>query len=63
MLRGPEMMDAIKQATDTIQAKCGDDYEASTAIGRKRALGMVRTGNYKATLDNSENNTLLKALR
>ena len=63
MLKGPEMMDAIKQTTNAIQSRCGHGYFTSTKIGRNRALGMVYAGTYEAKLDNSENNTLLKALR
>lgn len=63
MMRGPEMMDAVKQTTDEIRSRCGDGYFRSTRIGRNRALGMVYAGTYDAKLDNSENNTLLKALR
>lgn len=63
MLKGPEMYQAIKDTTDRIHARCGPDYYTHTQIGRKRALGMVYAGNIQAQRDNSENNTLLKALR
>lgn len=62
VMKSPEMQAVINSAAAQIKAAAGDNYEVETAhpIGFI-AIGSVRTGNYKARLDNSKNNTLLKA--
>lgn len=51
-----------KHADETVQA-LGSGYEASTYIGKTRANASIAAVTYKAKLENSKNNTILKALR
>lgn len=63
VLQSAEMQNAINQATEGIRRRAGDGYGSSTTMGRNRALGMVWPDSFKAKLDNSEYNTLLKAIK
>lgn len=51
----------IAETANEIANKAGSGYEASSTIGRKRALGMVWAETAEAKKDDYENNTLLKA--
>ena len=63
VLKSNGMQEAVQNATDGIRSRCGDGYEASTTLGRNRVLGMVWPDTYEAMVDNSDNNTLLKAVK
>lgn len=62
IMKSPEMQAVIGSAAAQMKAAAGDNYEVETPHPISFiAIASVRTGNYKARLDNSKNNTLLKA--
>ena len=61
MKSGP-MQSIINQAAASMAASAGDGYEVEAAHPISFiAIGSVRATTFKARLDNSKNNTLLKA--
>lgn len=63
LLTSPEMMAICKEYADRAANSLGAGYEASTHTGPKRVNAEVAAVTYKARKDNSENNTILKAIR
>lgn len=61
VMKADYMYSLIRDTANEIAQTAGDGYEASSEVGRKRALGMVWTATPKAKKDNDENNTLQKA--
>ena len=62
VMRSDGMLKALEQAGQDVQRRCGKGYVYRAKIGHTIALGMVMAVTEKANEDNSENNTLLKAL-
>ncbi len=62
VLRSKDLEKILKEYADNIRDHCGDGYESSSTKGRLIDLAMVWPATYEARLDNSENNTLLKAM-
>lgn len=58
-------LEAVKAATDSIQAKAGQGYEADTSYYGQghRWMGFVHTTDTESMKDESENKTLTKAVR
>lgn len=65
VMKSESLRKLLGQKAKEIQARCGDGYLSSATLeGRKwMAMGMVWTGDIDAMKDNSENNTLLKAIK
>ena len=63
LLRSPEMMAICKEHADAALSNLGDGYEVSTHTGTNRVNAEVAAVTREAKLDNSRNNTILKALR
>ncbi|MBQ1756143.1 MAG: hypothetical protein IIZ96_05320 [Oscillospiraceae bacterium] len=62
LMKSPEMQGVLNTAAAQIQAQAGDGYEVESAHPISFvAIASVHTGDYKAMLDNSKHNTLLKA--
>ena len=62
LMKSPDMQGVLNMAAAQIQAQAGDGYEVESAHPISFvAIASVRTGDYKAMLDNSKHNTLLKA--
>lgn len=62
LMKSPEMQTVLNHAADQIQGAAGDGYEVEAAHPISFiAIASVRTGDFKSRLDNSTNNTLLKA--
>ena len=62
IMRSSEMQGVLNMAAGQIQAHAGDGYEIESAHPISFvAIASVRTGDYKAILDNNRNNTLLKS--
>lgn len=61
VMKADFMMELISQTASEIATNAGDGFEASSKMGRKRALGMVRAETYEARKNDFDNNTLLKA--
>lgn len=60
LMRSPEMQAVLKSRADTVKGRCGEGYDAYVA--QTRAVAVVETSTPEAYRNNSENNTLLKAL-
>ncbi|MCK1219600.1 hypothetical protein [Streptococcus uberis] len=62
LMKSQAMQDVLKSHAKTIKERAGDGYEQDIYIGKNRANAMVKAESFKARKDNSENNTLLKAV-
>ena len=62
LLKSEAMMDACKEAGKDIAGRCGSGYAVGTYVAGSRAVATVYAASDKAKLDNSRNNTLLKAV-
>lgn len=60
LMRSPEMQAILKAQAETIKDHCGEGYEAYVA--QTRAVAIVGTATEAAINDNSDNNTILKAV-
>lgn len=60
LMRSPEMQVILKAQAEAIKDKCGEGYETYTAP--TRAVAIVGTATEAAINDNSDNNTILKAV-
>lgn len=56
------MVQMTRDVAESVKDRCGEGYEASAEKGRKRALGAVWAETFEAKKDDSDNNTLLKAI-
>lgn len=62
VMKSAGMQGVLNQAAAQISAAAGDGYEVESAHPISFvAIASVRTGDFKARLDNSKHNTLLKA--
>lgn len=62
LMKSQAMQDVLSEHAKTIKERAGDGYEQDIYIGKNRANAMVKAESFKARKDNSENNTLLKAV-
>lgn len=62
LLRSSEMMDICKGHADRARAQLGEGYEVTTHTGRNRVNAEVAAVTYAAKRDNTENNSILKAV-
>lgn len=63
LMKSGEMQDVLNSAADQIAGSAGDGYEVETAHSINFvAIAAVHAKTKKARRDNSENNTLLKAV-
>lgn len=62
LMKSQAMQDVLNERAKTIKERAGDGYEQDIYIGKNRANAMVSATSKKARKDNSENNTLLKAV-
>lgn len=62
LLKGTEMKDVLEDIAGGIQKKCGSGYTSGTKTMGTRVIASVITETDEAMQDNSENNTILKAL-
>lgn len=63
LLKSPEVQSSLSSIADNIQSRAGAGYEKDIYVGKNRANSMVYADSIKAKVDNSKNNTLLKATR
>lgn len=63
ILKSSEARSLCAQKASEIVSRCGAGYGADTYVGSSRVNAMVFADSAKAQKDNSENNTLLKAVR
>lgn len=63
LMQSEEMMDVCKSYADAALARLGDGYEVTTFVGKSRVNAEISAVTFKAKRENSEDNTILKALR
>lgn len=62
LMKSGEMQSVLNSAASSIASAAGSGYEVESAHSIKFiAIASVRAADFKARLDNSKNNTLLKA--
>lgn len=59
--KSPEIVDLIQEKANRIRNQCGEGYATDLKYMPTRAIASVYTETPKAMMDNSKNNTLLKA--
>lgn len=62
LLKSQEIMETLQEQADSIRAQLGDQYQTSQHIGKTRANVSVYTEDPDALRNNSEHNTMLKAM-
>lgn len=62
LMQSAEMMNAVTTLANKALSRLGNGYEVSTRTGVNRVNAEIRTVTAQAAKDNSEHNTLLKAL-
>lgn len=63
LLKSQEMQTVLNSYASDMASRSGAGYEAETFVGFDRAHAVVKTVTPEARRENSENNTLLKAVR
>jgi len=63
LMKSPEMQSILTQKAAGIRNRCGDGFGQDIRVGKNRANAMVWAETPKAKQENSENNTILKAVR
>lgn len=62
LLRSREMMAVCEQHANKALARLGEGYVVTTMTGKNRVNASIYAESYQAKKENSENNTILKAL-
>lgn len=62
LLRAPEIESVTAETASGILSRCGNGYASDTKNGQHRKVISIYTADYASSVDNLENNTLLKAL-
>lgn len=62
LLKSPEMQAIIREQAEAIAGRAGEGYEVVVKTGKNRCYANVITATTEARRDNSENNTLLRAV-
>jgi hypothetical protein len=62
LLQSPEMLAVCEEYANNAVAQLGEGYEASTYVGKSRVNASVIATTYKARKENSETNSILKAV-
>lgn len=62
LLKSEETEALCKELADGICQRCGEGYKTDVYRGANRVNAMVYADTYPAKLDNTKNNTLLKAM-
>lgn len=63
LLKSQEMMNICTEYAFAAKNRLGDGFEVSYRAGKNRAIASVAAVTPKARKENSENNSILKALR
>lgn len=62
LLQSQAIMDICKSYADRAVAQLGDGYEVSTMVGKTRVNAEVAAVSYAAKVENSQTNSILKAV-
>lgn len=63
LMKSDGMQAVLNDHASAIRNRCGDGYGQDIFVGKNRANAMVSAETLKAKKDNSNNNTLLKAVK
>lgn len=63
LLKGAEIQGVLKGYASASLSRLGEGYETETFVGFDRAHAIIKAVTPEARKENSENNTLLKAVR
>lgn len=63
LLKSQEMQAMLNEKASGIRNRCGVGYSNDVRAGKNRAIAMVKADTPEARNDNSENNTILKAVK
>lgn len=63
LMKSPEMLSICEEYAQNALQKLGDGYEATSMVGKNRCNASVSAVTPKAKKENSEKNTILKAVR
>ncbi len=63
LLQSEQMQGILTEKATAIRNRCGDGYAQDIHLGKNRANAMVYADSFKAKIDNSKNNTILKAIK
>lgn len=63
LLQSEQMQSILIEKASEIRDRCGDGYSQDIHVGKNRANAMVYADSFKAKIDNSKNNTILKAMK
>ena len=63
ILKSNATEELVRQTANEIRDRCGDGYDTTVVVGRNRITANVYPVTFEAMRDNSENNTLLKAVK
>lgn len=63
LLRSQEMMNICTEFAYSAQSRLGEGYEVSYRIGKNRVNAEVAAVSQEARQENSDNNSIMKALR
>ena len=62
LMQSDEMMAVCKKYADNAQSRLGKGYSVNTMVGQNRVNAEVLAETYQAKKENSENNSILKAV-
>lgn len=62
LMKSPEMLSICEEYAQNALQKLGDGYEVTSMIGKNRCNASVSAVTSKAKRENSEKNTILKAV-
>lgn len=63
LLKSEQMKKICEEYAKAAQARCGEGYVVTSHTGRNRANASLYAETVEAKVDNSKNNTLLKAVK
>lgn len=63
LMQSEKMQKLLNEKATQVRNRCGEGYEQDSYVGKNRAAATVSAVTKKARIDNSDNNTLLKAVR
>ena len=62
LMQSPEMQSILKDKAGNAVNRLGSGYDSDIFVGKNRANAMVYADSFKARLENSRGNTILKAV-
>lgn len=62
LMQSPEMQSILKDKAGNAVNRLGSGYDSDIFVGKNRANAMVYADSFKAKLENSRENTILKAV-